>query len=308
MVSMAAASPGQPSVTISSSFSPFSPRRYRSCSKPSQAVWLSPELRRKGQQLTSTVLAHPVGHQHMHPLPAAGPPHAPTHAVQKQVRPFVGQRRLVKLSHRLVQLPRQARNRLRTDRLVGQNGHQPSDLAGRDPAQECLPDQQVHLRRPTLELLQHLGQEPLLAGAGDTQPQRPEAGDEVTFVVAVAVVLPWFLPAMPRTDHVQVALPLRQQLEQPPHALLHLSLQIAPESLLQLTDEMLELLGDGYNLGHGCKSPFENGFCLCGKKPTYTLSLFTQSKLRHPAPNQQLSFQGTPTLRDPEAEVSSNTR
>ena len=39
-------------------------------------------------------------------------------------------------------------------------------------------------------------------------------------------------------------------------------------------------------------------------KPTYTLSLFTQSKLRHPARNQRLSFQCTPTLRDPEAEAS----
>src|SRR5581483_8208877 len=28
---------------------------------------------------------------------------------------------------------------------------------------------------------------------------------------------------------------------------------------------------------------FRNGFCLSGKKPTYTLSLFTQSTLRHPA-------------------------
>src|SRR5271166_6267304 len=85
-------------------------------------------------------------------------------------------------------------------------------------------------------------------------------------------------PAVPRASHVQVALSLGKQLEQPPHALLHLPLQVAPKTLFQLADEMLELLGDGCYLRHGCKSPCENGFSFSGQ--TYTLSSFTQSKLR----------------------------
>src|ERR1700693_223703 len=37
----------------------------------------------------------------------------------------------------------------------------------------------------------------------------------------------------------------------------------------------------GVTFAMGVSLLFENGFCLLGKKPTYTLSLFTQSKLRH---------------------------
>jgi hypothetical protein len=37
----------------------------------------------------------------------------------------------------------------------------------------------------------------------------------------------------------------------------------------------------------GCKSPFLGfGFRWSGRKPTYTLSLFTQSNLRHPEPRR----------------------
>ena len=58
----------------------------------------------KGQQMAGAVLAHPVGHQHLHPLAPRRPPHAQAHPVQKQIRPLVGQRRLMKLRDRLVQI------------------------------------------------------------------------------------------------------------------------------------------------------------------------------------------------------------
>ena len=63
--------------------------------------------------------------------------------------------------------------------------------------------------------------------------------------------------------------------EQLPHALLYLPLQFAPKTLFQLADEMLELLGDGCYLRHGCKSPFENGFSCSGQ------SQLTPSRLLH---------------------------
>src|SRR5271166_3838876 len=179
-------------------------------------------------------------------------------------------RRLMNLPHSFVQIAAQAGHGLRTDRLTGQDSHQPPHLPGRDPLQKRLPDQQRDFFGPALKLLQHRGQKTPLAGAGDAQTQAPEAGHEITFVVAVAIIPPRFLPAVPRASHVQVALSLGKQLEQPPHALLHLPLQVA--------HEMLELLGDGCYLRHGCKSPCENGFSFSGQ--TYTLSSFTQSKLR----------------------------
>jgi hypothetical protein len=50
-----------------------------------------PVTAEKGQQLPRAVAPHPVSHQHLHPLPTARPTHPQTHAIQKQVRPFIGQ-------------------------------------------------------------------------------------------------------------------------------------------------------------------------------------------------------------------------
>jgi hypothetical protein len=115
----------------------------------------------EGQQLPASVLAHPVGHQHLHPLASRRAPHAQTHSIQEQVSPFVLPRRLVKLLHRRVQVPGQLRHRLRAHRLAGEGGHQPPHLARGHTPQERLPDQQGHVLSPTLKLLQSGGEEVL---------------------------------------------------------------------------------------------------------------------------------------------------
>src|SRR5438132_9076659 len=45
---------------------------------------------------------------------------------------------------------------------------------------------------------------------------------------------------------------------------------------------MLEMLTDRDYLRHRCRSPFSGTAFACQAKPTYTLSPFTQSTLRHP--------------------------
>ena len=57
-------------------------------------------------------------------------------------------------------------------------------------------------------------QKPALARARDAQPEGSEAGDEIALVVAVAIILPRLLTAVPRADQEKVALPLRFQLEE----------------------------------------------------------------------------------------------
>ena len=48
------------------------------------------------------VAPHSVGHQHLHPLAAAGPPHAQAHSVQEHIRPLVFQGCLVEPPHQPV--------------------------------------------------------------------------------------------------------------------------------------------------------------------------------------------------------------
>ena len=57
----------------------------------------------KRQQVAGAIAAHPVGHQHVHPLAPRRTPHPQAHSVQKQIRIIVAEPRLMKLSHRLIQ-------------------------------------------------------------------------------------------------------------------------------------------------------------------------------------------------------------
>ncbi len=104
----------------------------------------SPWLRRK-PSLPGAILPDSIGHQHLHPPAATGPPHSEANSVQEQVRPFILQRRLMKLAHRLVQIAGQPRHGLRADRLARQGGDDPPHLAGGNPAQERFPHQQRQL-------------------------------------------------------------------------------------------------------------------------------------------------------------------
>ena len=74
----------------------------------------------ESQQMPGAVVAHAVGHQHLHPLASRRTPHPQAHSVQKQIRVVVVQPRLMKLAHHFVQIPRQLRHRLRAHHFAGQ--------------------------------------------------------------------------------------------------------------------------------------------------------------------------------------------
>jgi len=157
----------------------------------------------------------------------------------------------MKLAHGLVQIARQLRHGLRAHYFSRQQAHHPPHLPRRDPAQKRFADEQAHLVGPALELRDHLGQEPALAAARNPQTQRPEAGDKIPQVISVAMILARRRPAIARTHHVPVALPLAQQLEKLLGRPLRLALQVAPKTFLQLLHKMLEMLGDRDYLRHG---------------------------------------------------------
>jgi hypothetical protein len=106
---------------------------------------------------------------------------------------------MVKLLHRLIQIARQPRDRLRADRFAAQCGHHAAHLTCGDAAQKSFPDQQRQLRRAALELLHRPRKKTLLTRPGNAQADDTETRHKVPFVVAVAV-----LRRLPRTPLVAV--------------------------------------------------------------------------------------------------------
>src|SRR5439155_574202 len=70
----------------------------------------------KRQQVTPALAPHAVSHQHLYPLASRWTPHPHAHSIQEQVSIVIAQLGLSKLANRLVQLPRQCRDRLRAHR------------------------------------------------------------------------------------------------------------------------------------------------------------------------------------------------
>jgi hypothetical protein len=138
------------------------------------------------------------------------------------------------------------------------------------------PEESCATGNPTLETLQPLGQKALPASPRDPQPDGPEAGHEVALIVAIAV-----LPRLPPTSPIAIPTskavpqPLRVDLEKPFPRLPCPPVQITPEALLQLAQEVLELLRNRYNLCHGCKSPFEAALACQAKANLHPLAFYT---------------------------------
>lgn len=140
----------------------------------------------------------------------------------------------MELAHRFIQVPREPGNRLRAHDFTSHGGHHSPHLARADSAQESLPDQQADFLRSPLKFPDDFRQEILLPRSGDAHHQRPKAGDKITLIVPVAIILALLVPAVAGPHHVQVPLPLRQQFEKLLGFLYHLALQIAPEGLLEV--------------------------------------------------------------------------
>jgi hypothetical protein len=127
----------------------------------------------------------------------------------------------------------------------------PAYLSRRDPPQKRLPDQQRHFFGPPLKAPQPHGQKTFASGARNAQANRAEASHEIALVIAVAVVPPLPPPTLVRRPtRKAVALPLRLQFEKSLPRMPRLSVQIAPETLFQLGQKMLEMLVDRDYLRH----------------------------------------------------------
>jgi hypothetical protein len=120
-----------------------------------------------------------------------------------------------------------------------------------DPPQKRFSDQHRHLFRSPLKPPQPHRQKTLFPGACDAQPDGSEAGHKIPLVVSVAIGL---LPAPPalvdRSHRVPVPLPLRLQFEKLLPGQFRLAIQIPPETLFHLCQEVLEVLADLCYLRH----------------------------------------------------------
>ena len=61
----------------------------------------------ESQQVTAAIAPDAIRHQHLHLFASRGSPHSQAHSIQKQIGIIVFQSCLMKLAHRLVQIPRQ---------------------------------------------------------------------------------------------------------------------------------------------------------------------------------------------------------
>src|SRR5581483_2102136 len=100
----------------------------------------------------------------------------------------------------------------------------------------------------------------------------------LVIAVAVAARLPLPAPVAVPT-RVAVPQPLRIQLEKPLPRLLGLPVQLAPKTFLQLRQEVLELLRDAANLGHGVSVSFsKESASACQAKSQLTPSRFLHKR------------------------------
>src|SRR5579883_2936745 len=155
----------------------------------------SHDSRAKNESLRHKILDKCLGHQHLHALSTARPPHPQAHAIQEQVRPFILQRRLLKRLHQTVQMAAQLRDRLRAHDLARQDRYHPPHLPRRDAVQERLPNQQHHFLRPPLKSLQARRPKASLARARHPQTQRPQPRHEIANIKSVAIAA----PSLPRS-------------------------------------------------------------------------------------------------------------
>jgi hypothetical protein len=173
---------------------------------------------REGQPLPAPLAPDPLRHSPLHPRAPARLAHPETDSIEKQIPPVIGQPRLVKLRHRLVQVLREARHRGGTDRFLREQRHDTSDGAGIQSAEKRLPNQQPHLGRAPRRVTKSRSSNPLRASARSALDREPTEN---------------VLPTLPGVLG-----------------------QIAPELLPDLVGEMLPRLRPRCERGHGCKPSF----------------------------------------------------
>ena len=186
----------------------------------------------------------------------------------------------MKLLHRLVQVPRQPRDGLDTDRLVRNQRDHSADGAGAEPEEKSFSDEPQPFGRSPLQPHEPSGQEGPLPRPGHPHPQRAPPRHEILVITTVpgigslrtACILP----------HAQVAIP---GLEGEPASQVLPTLpgvlgEIAPALLPDLRREMLPRLGPRCSRCHGGNPPSVEWASL-RHRPSLHPSSYTQRRLHY---------------------------
>jgi hypothetical protein len=140
----------------------------------------------------------------------------------------------MELPHHLVQIARQARDRLRADHFSGERGHHPAYLPRADSTQKRLPDQQRNIGGASLEFIQSFGKKGACASARSAASVCPNAlrnpAGKIHSVFPGLLQRP-FLPGRPAKP---VPLSHRIGLQKLFPSQSRLAVQISPQALLKI--------------------------------------------------------------------------
>src|SRR5579864_888409 len=158
----------------------------------------------------------------------------------------------------------------------------PPHLARGNPPQKGLPDQFAHFLRTPLQPSDPTRQKRALPRARNAQANHPQRRHIVPLVKAIAIVQPLSRrdSLMPPQSQV-IGHPLLGRRSPATSSAPFVSVPgNRPKSFPAGSAQTLETVLCYSSLASGCRLLYRR-FC-CGHNKTYTLSLFTHSKLRHP--------------------------
>src|SRR5437867_4261258 len=146
--------------------------------------------------------------------------------------------------HLPIQHPRQLRDRLRADRLVGQQRHHSPYPARRNPSQEGLPNQLRYLGRASFQGAQAARQKRSLPRAPHSKADDSQPRHVIPFIVPIPAVHPFFIftrslvPLQTQIFfHLLLGVRPQQFLQRPPGS----ALKVSPKTLLQIPYKPLKL-------------------------------------------------------------------
>ncbi len=236
----------------------------------------------KGQQSPASICPHPVGDQHLRAFPTLRPPYPQAHTVQKQVRPLVGERRLLKGFHQPVQIPAQLRDRLRAHHFARQHRYHPPHPPRRDAPPERPPGSASSLPRcaaesvPTPAAENSGGAPAQSATAASPSASRNRAGKIHCDTRAASSRLARN-PRPPDTDPAPAPSAIAPR-KTPSTPSASPGASLSPKTLLDLLLKMLKFLRPSEYPAHRGVSLLSRNWVLLAKaEPTYTLPFYTHN-------------------------------
>src|SRR5437867_1322427 len=187
--------------------------------------------------------------------------------------------------HLPIQHPRQLRDRLRADRLVGQQRHHSPYPARRNPSQEGLPNQLRYLGRASFQGAQAARQKRSLPRAPHSKADDSQPRHVIPFIVPIPAVHPFFIftrslvPLQTQIFfHLLLGVRPQQFLQRPPGS----ALKVSPKTLLQIPHKPLKLFRVIVSSHRGVGS-FSWGILLLAQQNLHPSPFYT-NKLTSPVP------------------------